>query len=386
MYSRLLVPPKHRSFFLLGPRGTGKTTWTDSVFPGSLRVNLLENRTFNNLFPDPQRLSERIPPGFKGWVVIDEIQKIPALLDEVHRLIEQRGLKFALTGSSARKLRRGGVNLLGGRAASRAMHPFSAVELGRAFDFSRALRYGLLPVIWAAENPEEALAGYVRVYLQEEVRQEGLTRNLAAFARFLEAASFSQGNVLNVAAVARECAVDRKMAEAYFEILDDLLLAIRLSPFTRRSKRRLVAHPKFYFFDVGVFRELRPTGPLDTPEEAEGPAFETLLLQNILAINDSLNLGYTVHYWRTLEGQEVDFVLYGKRGLLAFEVKRRGHVSRQETRGLTAFLRDYPMAKPIVAHGGSEKRYFNSITAWPMASLLMDLPDLLSHPNGKTSR
>jgi predicted AAA+ superfamily ATPase len=382
MYSRLLLPPKDKSFFLLGPRGTGKTTWTSSVFPDAVRVDLLENRTFNHLLADPQRLSERIPPGFNGWVVIDEIQKIPSLLDEVHRLIEQRRLRFALTGSSARKLRRGGVNLLGGRAGAKTMHPFAAVELGAAFDFSRALRYGLLPSVWAAEDPEDALAGYVHVYLQEEVRQEGLTRNLAAFARFLEAASFSQGSILNIAAVARECAVERKMAEAYFSILDDLLLAIRLSPFTRRSKRRLMNHPKFYFFDVGIFRTLRPRGPLDTPEEAEGPAFETLLLQNILAINDALNLGYTVHYWQTIEGQEVDFVLYGQRGLLAFEAKRHGRVNRQDLRGLKAFRRDYPMAKAFLVYGGNEKRYFDAIQAWPMADLLMHLPDLLKNPSG----
>jgi predicted AAA+ superfamily ATPase len=346
-------------------------------------VDLLETRTFNSLLADPQRLEDRIPSDHHGWVVIDEIQKIPALLDEVHRLVEERRLSFALTGSSARKLRRGGVNLLGGRAVNRAMHPFAAAELGRDFDLARALRWGLLPTVLAGGDPEESLAGYVHSYLEEEVRQEGLTRNLSAFARFLEAASFSQAGVLNIASVARECAVGRKVVEGYFEILDDLLLAHRIPVFARRAKRRLPSHPKFYFFDVGVFRSLRPRGPLDTAEEAEGPAVETLFLQNVVAVNDALNLGYKVHYWRTLDGREVDFVLYGERGLLAFELKRRGRVEKRDAAALIAFQRDYPMARCSLVYGGNKQLQFGDIAVLPLRDTLLNLPDILkgdAHP------
>jgi predicted AAA+ superfamily ATPase len=340
--------------------------------------DLLEKRVFKELLAESQRLDERIPPGFQGWVVIDEIQKIPDLLNEVHRLIEGRKLKFVLTGSSARKLRRGGVNLLAGRALSMAMHPFTAVELGGDFDLGRAVRHGLLPTVLAGADPETGLASYVYTYLEEEVRQEGLTRNLSDFARFLEAASFSQGALLNMAAVARECAVERKVVEGYFGILEDLMLARRIPAFTRRSRRRVQVHPKFYFFDAGVFRALRPKGPLDSLEEADGPAFETVLLQNMAAVNDALGLGYAIHHWRAMDGHEVDFVLYGKRGLLAIEVKRRAQADRTDGRGLKAFLKDYPIAKAYLVYGGAHRLYFDGFQAWPMADFLMKLPEILS--------
>ena len=196
--------------------------------------------------------------------MVDEVQRVPDILNEVHRLIESRGLRFVLTGSSARKLRRRGVNLLAGRALTRRMHPLTARELGRDFDLGRALRFGCLPFACTASDPQEYLASYVSTYLREEVQQEGLARNLAAFSRFLEAASFSQGSVLNMAAVARDCSVRAKVVEDYFAILENLLIAVRLPVFTRRAKRRLVAHPKFYFFDAGVFRAIRPRGPLES--------------------------------------------------------------------------------------------------------------------------
>jgi predicted AAA+ superfamily ATPase len=378
MYSRLLKPPKQKSFFLFGPRGTGKTTWVKTVFPEALCFDLLEARHYNSLLADPQRLDALVPDGFKDWVVLDEVQKIPAILDEVHRLIEKRRLKFVLTSSSARKLRRGAFNLLGGRALTFAMHPLAAAEMGSDFDLGKALRFGLLPAAPSEADPRRFLESYVHAYLEQEVKQEGLTRNLAAFARFLEAASFSQGGVLNMSAVARECSVERKVVESYFGILDDLLIAHLVPAFTRRSKRRIASHPKFYFFDTGVFRALRPTGPLDAPEEAEGPAFETLLLQNLLAVNDALGLGYKIHYWRTVEGFEVDFILYGVRGLLAFEVKRRGRVDKSDASGLRAFLKDYPAARAILAYGGEQRIRLGAVDAWPMASLLMALPALLA--------
>jgi predicted AAA+ superfamily ATPase len=381
MYSRLLHPPKSKSVFLFGPRGTGKTTWATSAFPKALNIDLLEAGIFNDLLANPQRLENLIPSGSKEPILIDEMQKVPALLDEVHRLIEKRKLTFILTGSSARKLRRHGHDLLAGRALTFSMHPLSAVEMGGDFDMKQALRFGLLPAIPSEPDPGKYLESYVRTYLEEEVRQEGLTRNLSAFARFLEAASFSQGAVLSISAVARDCGVDRKMAESYFEILEDLLIGIRLPAFTKRAKRRMTAHPKFYFFDVGVFRTLRPAGPLDTPEEAEGPALETLILQNLLAVNDSLGLGFQIHYWRTSNGYEVDFVLYGNGGLIAFEVKRGSRIDSEALSGLKSFASDYPAARLVLAYGGTKRMQFDAIEAWPVEALLRDLPDILSDPH-----
>lgn len=381
MYSRMLRVPSGKSFFLFGPRGTGKTTWARTAFPNALYLDLLEAGLFNDLLANPQRLENLIPAGFAEPIIIDEVQKVPALLDEVHRLIEKRRFTFILTGSSARKLRRQGPNLLAGRALTYAMHPLSAAEMGKDFDLGRALRFGMLPGIPAEPDPGKYLESYVRTYLEEEIRQEGLTRNLAAFARFLEAASFSQGGVLSIASVARDCAVERKVAESYFTILEDLLIGIRLPTFTKRSKRRIVSHPKFYFFDVGVYRTLRPSGPLDTPEEAEGPAMETLILQNLLAVNDSLDLGYKVFYWRTSNQYEVDFVLYGKRGLIALEVKRGSRVQSDTLSGLRSFGSDYPVARLILAYGGTRRMQFERIEAWPMEALLTEMPALLSAAN-----
>lgn len=377
MYSRLLKPPEARSFFLFGPRGTGKTTWVRQAFPGAVYIDLLEAELFTRLTANPQRLESLIPNGRRDWIVIDEIQRIPDLLSEVHRLIETRKLKFALTGSSARKLRRGGVNLLGGRARTLAMHPLTAAELGRDFNLEHSLRFGHLPVACTDPHPDKYLSGYVKTYLEEEVRQESLTRNLGAFARFLEAASFSQGAVLNISEVARECAVERKVVESYFGILEDLLIGYRLPVFSKRAKRRLVAHPKFYFFDAGVYRALRPKGPLDSPEEIDGTAGETLLFQELMAVNDALDLGYKLFYWRSAAHQEVDFVLYGAKGLFAFEIKRTGRIAGIHLRGLRSFLKDYPMAKAYFFYGGRRRLSEGPIQILPMEEAFRKLPEIL---------
>jgi predicted AAA+ superfamily ATPase len=344
MYSRLIKPPANKSFFLFGPRGTGKTTWVKSAFPQSIYLDLLEAEIFNDLLANPQRLENFIPTNFNDWIVVDEIQRVPELLNEIHRLIEKYKYKFILTGSSPRKLRQKGHNLLGGRALTYSLHPLSIVELKKDFNLDHSLQYGQLPCVYTESDPKAYLESYVRTYLEEEVRQEGLTRNLSAFSRFLEAASFSQGSVLNISSVARDCGVERKVVENYFNILEDLLIAYRIPVFAKRAKRRLVVHPKFYFFDVGVYRTLRPMGPLDMPEHVEGISVETLFLQELKTINDTSNLGYTISYWRTSNKMEVDFVLYGNIGIHAFEIKRTGRVSKSMLGGLTAFLRDYPLA------------------------------------------
>lgn len=377
MYARLLKPQNNISFFLLGPRGTGKTTWVRNTFPKAVYIDLLEAEVFNELLANPQRLDSMIPARSENRIVIDEVQKIPELLNEVHRLIEKYKYQFVLTGSSARKLRRGGHNLLGGRALTYYLHPLSAAELGEDFDLARSLKFGCLPSAYLSEEPKTYLESYVRTYLQEEVRQEGLTRNLGAFARFLEAASFSQGSMLNISAVARESSVQRKVVEDYFSILEDLLIAYRIPVFTRKAKRRIVSHPKFYFFDAGVFRTLRPSGPLDLPEEMQGPALETLFLQELMAINDALQLNYKIYYWRTAVDVEVDFILYGERGLHAFELKRAGKVSKAMLGGLNLFLEDYPMAKAHLIYGGKRRLREERIEILPAEEAIRELPEIL---------
>lgn len=378
MYSRLLKPPKAKSFFLFGPRGTGKTTWVKSNFPDATYLDLLEAELFNDLLANPQRLEKFIPKDFQDWIIIDEVQKIPELLSEVHRLIEKYKHKFVLTGSSARKLREKGHNLLAGRALTRLMYPLSVLELGKDFNLYHSLRYGQLPCACTEEDPRGYLESYVKTYLEEEVRQEGLTRNLGAFTRFLETASFSQGAILNISSVARECFIERKVVENYFSILEDLLIAYRIPVFAKKAKRRLVTHPKFYFFDVGVYRTLRPMGPLDMPESIEGVAFETLFLQELKVINDTLGLGYTIYYWRASNNMEVDFVLYGEKGIIAFEVKRTGKVIEPMLSGLKSFIRDYPIAKTYFIYGGERRMRDGGIEIIPMGDALRQLAEILS--------
>jgi uncharacterized protein len=377
MYSRIIKYPDNKSFFLFGPRGTGKTTWVKKTFPNAVYIDLLESRLFNDLLADPQRLENFIPINFKDWIIIDEVQKIPELLNEVHRLIEKYKYKFILTGSSARKLRQKGYNLLAGRALNLLMYPLTVLELGEDFKLNHSLSFGNLPSVYVESNYRDYLESYIKTYLQEEIQQEGLTRNLGAFSRFLETASFSQGSVLNVSEVARECAVERKVVENYFTILEDLLLAYRVPIFTKRAKRRLTAHPKFYFFDVGVYRTLRPMGPLDLPEEVGGISYESFFFQELMAINDYLNLGYKIYYWRTSTNIEVDFVLYGARGLKIFEVKRRGKITKNDLRGLKDFLKDYPSAKAYLIYGGERKMSEGTIDILPLEHALKKLDVIL---------
>ena len=378
-FKRLLGDPLDagRSFFLFGPRGTGKTTWLRRRVPEAPFINLLRSDFYGPLSAEPGRIRSLVPPGHQGWVVIDEVQRIPALLNEVHDLIESRGLKFILTGSSARALRRKGVNLLAGRARTYFMHPLTAMEQGDAFDLGRSVRLGHLPARFSDPDPSRYLKDYVQTYLREEVMQEGLTRNIGHFARFIETASLSQGQPLNISGIARDAQVSRPTAENYFSILDDLLLAVRLPVFARRARRRLVSQQKFYLFDAGVFRAIRPVGPLDSAAEMDGPALETLVLQELRAANDYRAFDYGIHFWRTRAQLEVDFVLYGPRGLLAIEVKRSRQLHRADTRSLREFRKDYPVAKCFVLYGGDRELHLDGITALPLERTLPDLERIL---------
>ncbi|MCJ7603525.1 MAG: DUF4143 domain-containing protein [Desulfobulbaceae bacterium] len=256
----------------------------------------------------------------------------------------------------------------------------TAGELGSDFSLSNSLKFGHLPAIYSEPDPGDYLACYIRTYLREEVQQEGLTRNLQTFARFLEAASFSQASTLNITEIARECRANRKLVEEYFYILEDLLLAHRLPVFTKHAKRRMAAHPKFFLFDVGVYRAIRPKGPLDSPEEIDGTALETLVFQELRAVNDLYRLGYELYYWRTSNGQEVDFVLYGEAGLIAIEVKRAAKIRAREFRGLKAFAKDYPQATLYMFYGGDKKMFVDNVNLIPAKQAITTLPALL----GKT--
>lgn len=365
------------SLFLFGPRGTGKTSWIKSNLHDILYFDLLNTEVFNDFLTHPEHLKKRIPPKFKHYIVIDEVQKIPELLNEVHRLIETYGYRFILTGSSARSLRRAGVNLLAGRALNYTMHPLTCYELDNDFSLEAALKFGLLPSVYHVADPSYYLETYITTYLREEILQEGLLRNLSQFARFLETASFSQGQMINMSEIAREAAIDRKLVSNYFSILEDLLIGYWLPVFTKRAKRRLTASPKFYLFDPGVYTILRPKGPLDSPEEIEGTALETLFLAHLRALNDYYRLGYQLFYWRTSNQVEVDFIVYGERGLFAFEIKRSRQLHRSALRGLKAFHDDYPIADCYLLYGGEHEEFHGNLHVMPFSQGLDQLLSIL---------
>ena len=360
-----------RSCFLLGPRGTGKTTWLRSRLPDALFLDLLEPALHRSLSARPERLRELLAgsPG-KDTVVIDEIQRIPELLTVIHAVLEEPSPPcFVMTGSSARKLRRGGVDLLGGRAVHRTMHPFMAAELPD-FDLDRALRVGLLPLVAGADEPADVLDAYASLYLEQEVGAEGLTRDMGAFNRFLEAASFSHGSQLNISAVARECEIERKVVAGYVGILEDLLLSFRLPVFRKRAKRATVAHEKLYLFDAGVFRALRPRGPLDRPEETEGQALEGLVAQHLRAWAAYSHQSAELYFWRTRAGSEVDFVVYGESGLQAFEVKNARRVYSSDLRALQAFRDDYPESETALLYRGPDRLRIDDVWCLPIQDFL----------------
>ncbi len=363
------------SYFLFGPRGTGKSTWLGQHHGRALLVDLVQPEIQQMYAARPDRLRQLVHgQPEQGLVIIDEVQKCPALLDVVHGLIEeQRGLRFVLTGSSSRKLRRSGVDLLAGRALLRTMHPFMAAELGSEFRLEEALRVGLVPLVLFSSEPLETLRSYVGLYVREEVQAEGLVRRIGQFSRFLEAASFSHGGVINISNVARECQVNRTTVDSYFTILEDLLLALRLPVFRRRAARAVIAHPKFYIFDSGVFRALRPTGPLDRAEEIEGGALEGLVLQHLIAWNAYRGDRNTIHFWRTRRGNEVDFVVYGEDGLFAIEVKSSPLVHSRDLRSLKAFREDYPECRSVLLYRGRDRLLIDEIPCLPCEGFLEQL-------------
>jgi predicted AAA+ superfamily ATPase len=370
-----LFEPGSDHYFLLGPRGTGKTLWCKHRYPEALRVDLLDPATLRLLAAQPERLQEIVAANARRkQVVIDEIQKLPALLEVVHLLIERKGgQQFVLTGSSARKLRREGVNLLGGRAAAKHLHPYMASELAAKFKLTTALRQGMLPIVWAAQDPIAIIDAYNGLYLREEVQMEGLARNVGAFARFMESMSFAHGSVLNLSNVARECQVSRKTVEGYLQILEDLLLGFRLEVFSRRARRAMATHPKFYFFDAGVFRANRPSGPLDIASEIEGAALEGLVAQHLRAWCDYSPGKHQLYYWQTRGQVEVDFVIYGESGLHAVEVKNSRQINPADLRSLGGFAEDYPQCQRLLLYRGKERFVRNGVLCMPVEEFLVAL-------------
>ena len=363
-----------QSCFLFGPRGTGKSTWLRDRLPGALYLDLLVPDLYRSLTARPERLRELLGGSpHANTVVIDEVQRAPELLTVVHAVMEEPAPpRFVLTGSSARKLRRGGIDLLAGRAIQRTLHPFMAAELP-SFDLTLALNIGLLPLAVSALDPQEVLNAYTNLYVDEEVRAEGLTRNVGNFSRFLEAVSFSHASQINLAAVARDCAVERKTVAGYVEMLEDLLLAFRLPVFRKRARRKTVIHEKFYFFDAGVFRSIRPKGPLDRREEIDGAAFEGVVAQHLRAWIAYSREKYELYFWRTQAGSEVDFVVYGENGFWAIEVKNAAQVDRKELRSLKSFRDDYPEAEALLLYRGNERLRMDNIWCLPAEEFMKDL-------------
>ena len=366
------------SFFLLGPRGTGKSTWAETTFPKALRIDLLYPSLYREYQARPEKLLDRVhgAPN-RSVILIDEVQKVPDLLSVVHALIEEKSERqFILTGSSARKLKRTGADLLAGRAVLNTLHPFMAAELGKSFSLDRALMQGLLPVVWSSAQPQKVIDAYVDLYLREEIQMEGFVRQIGHFARFLEAISFSQASLLNISNVSRECQVERKVVEGYLGVLEDLLLGYRLPVFSKRAKRELITHNKFYFFDAGVYRSLRPKGPLDRAEEIGGHALEGLVAQHLRAWMAYSDADYSLSFWQTRHGLEVDFVVYGAKGFWAIEVKNADRLRDEDLRGLRAFQEDYPESQALFLYRGKEPLKRHGIRILPVDDWLRSLkPD-----------
>ena len=334
MYARLLPTPT-RSVFLFGPRGTGKTTWIRDRFPTAATYDLLDTREALRLTKGPDALYRELaalPAG--SWAVIDEVQKVPELLNEVHRLIEARGLRFVLSGSSARKLRRRGVNLLAGRAITTTMFPLVSAELDFDLDMERALSYGTLPMALVGSVPLDYLRTYAETYLVQEVQAEALTRNLGAFARFLEIAARQNAQATNATSIARDAGIDRRTVQSHFAILTDTLIGYWLPAWKLKSATKQVQQSKFYFFDGGVVRALSGRLPYPPTQEERGPLVETFILNEIRAFLSYSGRHYRPHYWRSYDGAEVDVLCETAAGFVAIEIKAAARWDRRFNRGL----------------------------------------------------
>ncbi|MDZ7671209.1 MAG: DUF4143 domain-containing protein [Gammaproteobacteria bacterium] len=338
-----LPDPGVETFFLWGPRQTGKSTLLREAYADGYWIDLLKAEEFRRYVSRPELLRQEVdalPHPFQGQIVIDEVQKVPSLLDEVHWLIENRGLHFALCGSSARKVKRGNANLLGGRAMRYELYGLSASELGDAFDLDILLNHGYLPRIYGASRAKQMLDAYIADYLREEIAAEGLVRNLPTFSAFLDAAALSDGEMINFSNVARECGVSSHTAKNYFQILADTLLGRWLPAYSKRPKRRVVNAPKFYFADVGVVNRLARRGELAAGSENYGKAFENWVFHEFSAFVSYRQYDGALSYWRLTSGQEVDFVLGDMQ--IAVEAKSSERITSDHLKGLRTLIDDHP--------------------------------------------
>lgn len=364
--------PEKRSAFLWGPRKTGKTTYLKSVFPGSLTYDLLKTELFFDLAKRPALLREQLeavdPERLRDPIIIDEVQKVPQLLDEIHGLIEDKGLRFVLCGSSARKLKRGKANLLGGRAWRYEMHPLVFAEV-KDIHLLNALNRGMIPGHYLSENAGRSLQAYVQDYLKEEVFNEGLTRNIPAFSRFLDAVGYSHGELTNYANIARDCGVDAKTVKEYYQILVDTLLGTMIEPFKKKQERQVISKAgKFYLFDVGVAGAVTKRRLVEERGEPFGKAFEHFMVTEILAHRSYTGLNYDVNFWRTKTGLEVDLVLGG--GEIAVEVKGSSRPDSADFRPLKTFIQDHRPKKAFLVCTDRVPRLHESIHVLPWRDFL----------------
>lgn len=371
---RFFLPPTD-SYFLFGPRGTGKSTWLKHYYPDALRIDLLLPDEYRQYQAKPERLKTILSAyPEKKTVIIDEIQRVPELLNMVHYLIEEnKSYQFILTGSSARKLKRAGTDLLAGRAVVRYFFPFLASELQDQFNLSKALSIGLVPLIWTAASPKDTLASYIQVYIEQEVQVEGLIRNMGSFTRFLEVISFSHASLLNMSNIARECGVGVKTIEGYLSVLEDLLVSFYLPVFTKRAQRALISHPKYYFFDTGIFQELRPKNVLDSDSEKNGLALEGLIAQHLRHWCMSCSKKHQLYFWRTKTGLEVDFIVYGETEFKAIEVKNNSIIHPKDLHALKAFSKEYPECQSILVYRGNYRQKIENILCIPAEEFLLSI-------------
>jgi predicted AAA+ superfamily ATPase len=375
MFKRLQTFPrrKHESAFLWGARQTGKSTLLKELYPKAPLYDLLLSDEYARLSRKPQLLREELsasPPPKGMPVVIDEVQKCPALLDEVQWLIVNQKISFILSGSSARKLKRTGANLLGGRALRYELFPLVSAEIPH-FNLERALNNGLLPRHYQAPNAEKLLASYLGDYLKEEIAAEALARNIPLFARFLDAAAFSNGEMLNYQNIATDCGISPPTVKEYFQILEDTLLARTLPTYRKKPKRRVIQAPKFYFFDVGVANHLLKRGKVVEGSESFGKAFEHFLFQEIWAHSRYSGLDYPVCYWRTASQLEVDFILGDHE--VAVEVKSTASADERHLRGLRAFQEEYQVKEALLVSRDPKPRKTGNIRILPWAVFLEEL-------------
>lgn len=354
---------ENESLFLWGARQTGKSTLLKTLFPDSLWFDLLQSDVFERLQRNPAQLREIILADTrKTPVVIDEIQRIPELLNEIHWLIENNRTKFILSGSSSRKILRSGANLLGGRALRYELFPLTSGEIPD-FDLLRSINNGLLPRHYLSANPQKLLSSYIGSYLKDEIMAEARIRNVASFSRFLEAAAFSNGEIVNYTNIASDCGVSANTVREYFHILEDTLTGRFLPSFQKKPKRRVILAPKFYFFDVGIANYLLKRSKIEQGSEAFGKAFEHLIYQEVYAHSSYSDLNYPISYWRTASQLEIDFVLGDHE--VAIEVKATENANTRHLNGLKKFSEEYPVRKSILISNDPYPRVIDNIEILP---------------------